>query len=70
MFHQQDYDLSRQRYAEYTRQFEGLYAPLPEEKASFVQRLLAALRGNGVRREEPSGVQRQPQTARTEAAAK
>ncbi len=45
MFHQHDYDLSRQRYAEYTRHFDGLYVPIREGQPDLLRRLLAALRG-------------------------
>jgi hypothetical protein len=51
VFHQQDYDLSRQRYAEYNAQFDGLYVPLPDETRGLVRRLLAALRSIGRARE-------------------
>jgi hypothetical protein len=70
MFHQQDYDLSRQRYAEYTRRFEGLYAPLPEEKASFVRRLLAALYSIGHTREPRPAASGEAHQARPGAVAK
>jgi hypothetical protein len=60
MFHQQDYDLSRQRYAEYNAQFDGLYVPLLEAKASVVRRLLAVLSRTGARWVGQSGVRRLP----------
>lgn len=43
MFHQNDYDLSRQKYHEYNEQFEGMYAPLQDKAPGVIQRLLAAL---------------------------
>ena len=46
MFHQQDYDLSRQKYHEYNAQFDRLYVPLHGEQPGLVRRLWAALQGS------------------------
>ncbi len=46
MFHQQDYDLSRQKYHEYNAQFDGLYVPLHGEQPGLIRRLWAALQGS------------------------
>jgi hypothetical protein len=56
MFHQQDYDLSRQKYQEYTASFEGQYVPMQDNKPSFVRQLLAALGGASRERTPHCGV--------------
>jgi hypothetical protein len=39
---QVDFDLCRQRYAEYNRKLDGLYVPIPDEKVSFTGRMRVA----------------------------
>lgn len=46
MFHQQDYDLSRLRYQEYTAQLDALYVSVQGRQPALVRRLWAALQGS------------------------
>jgi hypothetical protein len=58
LFQQHDFDLFRQRYAEYNRKLDGLYVLIPDEKVSFATHIRlafsAALRDAGLKRDRQS----------------